>query len=204
MGEVELRGRRIKLRDWQEPDLEGFAYWLGPDHRWHELDGPYYPRPGPDEIQARVLAVRRGIETGDLPTPRTSLAIADLATDELIGRVVWYWQSQETDWLSLGITIFDPEHWSRGLGFEALGLWGDYLWYTMPAIVRLDLRTWSGNLGMIHLAEKLGFREDARFRKARLVGGTRHDSLGYGVLREEWRQRYPDGFAAHLAASGVP
>ena len=68
----------------------------------------------------------------------------------------------------------------------------------MPAIARLDLRTWSGNRGMMRLAEKLGYVEEARFRKARIVKGQFYDGMGYGVLREEWEQRYPNGFTQNL------
>ncbi len=49
---------------------------------------------------------------------------------------------------------------------------------------------------MTRLAVKLGYILEARFRKARIVKGAYYDGLGYGVLREEWRERYPDGFAA--------
>ena len=52
----------------------------------------------------------------------------------------------------------------------------------------------SGNHGMMRLAEKLGFLQEARFRKARIVRGEYYDGLGYGVLREEWRACYPEGF----------
>lgn len=70
----------------------------------------------------------------------------------------------------------------------------------MPELARLDRRTWSGNPGMQRLAEKPGYQLEARFRKARIVKGAFYDGLGYGVLREEWRARYPRGFAAALAA----
>jgi RimJ/RimL family protein N-acetyltransferase len=49
---------------------------------------------------------------------------------------------------------------------------------------------------MTRLAVKLGYTLEARFRKARIVKGAYYDGLGYGVLREEWRERYPNGFAA--------
>ncbi len=48
------------------------------------------------------------------------------------------------------------------------------------------------------LAEKLGFVEEARFRKARVVQGEEYDSLGFGVLREEWQARYPNGFGSQF------
>jgi putative hydrolase of HD superfamily len=51
---------------------------------------------------------------------------------------------------------------------------------------------------MMRLAEKVGYAEEARFRMARIVAGEYYDGMGYGVLRAEWEDRYPDGFAAHL------
>lgn len=128
--------------------------------------------------------------------PRQGLVIVDAETDALLGVVTWYWESEETNWLSVGISIFDPGSWGKGIGYDALGLWTDYLFDAMPEIVRVDLRTWSGNSGMMRLAEKLGFQEEARFRKARIVNGEYYDGMGYGVLREEWQARYPNGFAA--------
>ncbi len=189
-------GNKIALRDWREADLPALAAWLRPGHRWQELDGPYYPKPTEDEIPDVIAYYRQ--QSAAPPEPRTMLAIADRATEALLGIVTWYWESEETLWLSLGIVIYDDARWGHGIGYEALGLWGHYLFEAMPAIVRLDLRTWSGNTGMMRLAEKVGFREEARFRKARIVHGHYYDGMGYGVLRDEWTARYPNGFAASL------
>jgi putative hydrolase of HD superfamily len=49
---------------------------------------------------------------------------------------------------------------------------------------------------MMRLAEKLGYRQEACFRKARIVDGVHYDGLGYGILCEEWRARFPGGFSA--------
>jgi putative hydrolase of HD superfamily len=193
-----IPGQKIILRDWRDSDLEAYAYWLAPGRRWKELDAPYYPGPDLDEIPDVIAQKRALIARGHLPTPRNSLIIAARDTEALIGSVSRYWQSQETRWLSVGIVIFDPAHWRRGVGYEALGLWSDHIFHTMPELVRLDLRTWSGNTGMMRLAEKLGYREEARFRKARIVADEYYDAMGYGVLREEWEQCYPQGFAAHF------
>lgn len=78
------------------------------------------------------------------------------------------------------------------MGYEAFGLWTEYLFQKMPELVRLDLRTWSGNLGMMRLAEKLGYQREAVFRKARIVKGKYYDGIGYGILREEWETMYPN------------
>lgn len=46
--------------------------------------------------------------------------------------------------------------------------------------------TWSGNLRMMRLAEKLGLKKEAVYRKARIVDHTYYDSVSYGILRDEW------------------
>ncbi|MEM7125532.1 MAG: GNAT family protein [Chloroflexota bacterium] len=148
-----------------------------------------------------IEKIRGIIEEAKWPTPRKRLVIAEQVNEQLIGTVSWYWIGQETDWLAQGIVIFDESHWQRCIGYEAFGLWSQYLFDNMPQIVRLDLRTWSGNHGMQGLARKLGYQEEARFRNARLVDGEYYDGLGFGILREEWESRYPQGFAYHLFGS---
>jgi putative hydrolase of HD superfamily len=40
---------------------------------------------------------------------------------------------------------------------------------------------------MIKLAEKLGLKKEAVYRKARIEDGVYYDSISYGFLKEEWR-----------------
>jgi len=193
-----LEGSRIVLRDWEARDLEPLAAWLAPGHRWRTTDAPYFSDMTGDQIDAYVVGIRDRIRTGGLPVPRHSLVIAERDAGNLIGMVSWYWESQETNWPGVAIVIYDPECWGQGLGYKALGLWTDYLFRMLPEIVRVDLRTWSGNGAMMRLAEKLGYVEEARFRQARIVDDAYYDGMGYGVLREEWEARYPPGFATAL------
>ena len=65
--------------------------------------------------------------------------IADITTDTVLGTVSWYWLGEETNWLSVGLSIYDPVNWNKGLGYEALDLWSDYLLKANPALVRLDV-----------------------------------------------------------------
>lgn len=198
-GAICRQGVRLALRDWTERDLPTLEGWLQPGHAWQDLDGPYFGRPSSEELDRVLDRYRHAVGAGKLAVPRRELAIARLEDDRLLGRVNRYWQSRETHWLSLGITLFDPGAWGRALGYEALGLWSQYVLDTQPEVIRLDLRTWSGNERMIGLARKLGYVEEACFRKARIVGGEYYDAVGYGVLRDEWQALYPDGFAARLA-----
>ena len=197
-----LPGQRITVRDWIKAEIEPWLAAHEPGQAWQALDGPYYSRPAQQRLRERAERLREQIQTSEFPDPRQRLVIAGIRSNQLLGTVSSYWISQETHWLASGIVLFDEANWGQGLGYEALGLWHDYLWQTHPAIVRLDLQTWSGNHGMMALALKLGYREEARFRRARIVAGEYYDGLGYGILREEWATRYPDGFAASLRGSG--
>lgn len=186
MNQVHIVSKNIVLRDWTFEDLDLYKYWLEPQHEWHNLDGPYY-RVSADEAKIKIFHLRHSLEKNIFPDPRPQLVIADRKTNQLIGIVSSYWQSKETFWLSAGLTLFDPNSWGKGIGFEAAKLWVDYLFQHQKEIVRLDFRTWSGNVGMMKLALKLGFKEEARFRDARIVNEKYYDGLAYGILRSEWK-----------------
>lgn len=198
---MQIIGKRIVLRDWQESDLPIYQGWLSNDHQWMQFDGPYYVL-DESKVPEIIGRLRETVAAAAWANPRQRLAIADRATNAFMGMVSRYWESEETKWLSVGIAIYDPAHWGGGLGFEALGLWSDYILQEMPELVRLGLRTWSGNERMMRLAVKLGFVQEACFRKARIVRGEYYDSVGYGILREEWEGRYPQGFGAFLPQRG--
>lgn len=186
---MRIEGTRVLLRDFEIDDVAAYAHWNMPGHHWQEFDGPYYARPSADDVNDMAGKLRAAIESGVWPDPRMRLAIAHPQSNELMGVVTSYWESEETNWLSIGIVIFDERNWGGGIGTESLKLWVDYLFRARPEIVRLDARTWSGNTGMMALAKKLGFIEEACFRKARIVNGEYYDGLAYGVLRDEWESR---------------
>lgn len=203
---LRLQRENVILRDWRYEDLAIYEEWLQPGHQWQEADGPYEPKMTPVEIEEQIARISIVIESGDPPKPRRRLVIATAerpdgeasgAEEPMIGTVSAYWEQQASLSLNLGICIFDPAHWRRGIGYVALGMWTQYLFDELSEIVRLGLRTWSGNVGMVRLAEKLGFQEEMRLRQARIVNGDYFDGVGYGVLRREWESRYPGGFTGH-------
>ena len=68
----------------------------------------------------------------------------------------------------------------------ALKKWIKDCFIKYPEIERVGLTTWSGNQGMMRLAEKLGLILEGRLRKVRYYNGTYYDSVKYGILREEF------------------
>lgn len=186
---VRLSDGRVVLRDWRPADIPAYRQWLRPEHEWHRTNGPYYG--SPSEAEADRLATGQGTvaatDPAERPRPRRSLVVADPGSDALLGVASWYWESQETDWRRMGLVLYDPACWGRGLGTSALRLWTGYL-FEQTDTRRLDFATYSGNHGMLAIGRKLGFVEEGRFRKARPWQGVDHDSVVYGVLREEWVQ----------------
>jgi putative hydrolase of HD superfamily len=180
------QGKKIILRDWIEEDLATYAYWQTGEKNWMDYDAPYYPKLTTEKLQHRLIELKEQIKNKNWSSPRKKLVIANAKNNELIGTVSWYWQSEATNWKSIGIGIYNEAYWGKGIGYEALRLWIDYLFEISENLVRLDLRTWSGNQRMIQLAKKLGFKEEACFRKARIVNGAFYDSIGMGILKEEW------------------
>ena len=175
----------MKLRNIALQDLEEYAFWLQPHHAYHALNGPYFIKKSTDEIKEFIHSLQVAFENkNENPLPRKQMIID--STDQLLGEVGWNWKSQETNWMEIGIIIFDEGNWGRGIGSKALTLWVDQLFAEKPELVRLGFTTWSGNKGMIALAKKLGMKKEAVIRKARMVGDDYYDSLSFGVLREEW------------------
>lgn len=156
-----------------------------PGHRWQATNGPYFAPSTAEDAEATAARVRQAA-AGGVRKRALILPIVEAHDDQhLLGTVSRY-AIDETGWTAMGIAIWDPAQWGRRLGTEALRLWIEILFRTEPDLHRLDLRTWSGNLGMCRVADRLGFTLEARFREARLVDGTRYDSVGFGLLRSEW------------------
>lgn len=109
-----------------------------------------------------------------------------MVDNNFIGTVGSYWIDKNTNWLEIGIVIYNSDYWESGIGTEVFQLWIDYL-FKKDFVHRLGISTWSGNKRMIKLAQKVGMREEARIRQARSVNGQYFDAIKMGILKCEWR-----------------
>lgn len=175
----------IELRRLKIYDLEKYEYWKLPEHKYHSLNGPYFKNKNVSEIKEQIELLKRDLLNGKNVLDNVRVIVNE--TDEIIGEVSWYWKSEETYWLEIGIVIFDENFWNKGIGFSALKLWINEVFKEKTEIIRIGITTWSGNDGMIKLAKKLGMKEEARYRKARIVNGKYFDSVSYGILKKEWK-----------------
>ncbi|WP_414043427.1 GNAT family N-acetyltransferase [Macrococcus sp. EM39E] len=97
------------------------------------------------------------------------------------------WVSSETNWMEVGICIYNPEYWSGGYGNSVFQQWVDYI-FKNSDLHRIGISTWSGNIRMMKLAEKVGMIEEARIRDASIVEGQYYDAIKMGILRSEWEE----------------
>lgn len=170
---VTLRGRRPR-------DLPVLRRWLtDPDAEWRAWDAPYF------HAGATTASLRTYVDRlADLP-PHPDERVIDLD-----GQCVGMVNRSEEDppgggWWDLGILVYDPAHWGRGVGTHALALWVDATLRETDGHV-LTFTTWGGNERMIRAALRLGFQEAGRVREARVVGDRRYDSVRLDLLRTEW------------------
>lgn len=180
---TEIHGTHVILRNIVEADLSALWQMIYGDEspEWKKWDAPYYPLERVDFEQYEQQMTERLATKQDV----SSRLVITSKDGELIGTVSYYWEHEPSLWMEVGIVIYNPVYWNGGYGTEALKLWIDHLFASLP-LVRIGLATWSGNHRMIRCAEKLGMQMEARIRKARLYNGVHYDSIRMGVLREEW------------------
>lgn len=176
-------GQRINLRQF----VPGDGAWLAramAQGTWWRWDAPWEGPPTPGELK-RIPARVRTLARERIIPPRRM--VIETRAGVPIGTVSRYWADVRTQWLEVGVGIYAARYRGRGYGAEALAMWVDYLFESIP-VRRIGLRTWSGNPRMMRLARRLGFRQEAAFREAYLVGRRAHDRVAFGMLRREWQR----------------
>ena len=177
----------VTLRTRLAADLPELWRWMyaTPGAEWKRWDGPYF-HDEPEAVSLAEYTVKA--ESRPLNSDMQVIEIGGVAR----GTVTRHWEDpQAGGWLELGIVIYDPAYWSGGHGTQALRLWTALSFRETPAHV-ITLTTWSGNARMIAAGERVGYRECARIREARLWQGARFDSVKLDLLRAEWELHQND------------
>ena len=182
---VNIIGKKIKLAKATEAQLDELYYWRFEEEQQEakKWNGPYIPEAWLSKEQHR----KKWLEEDDIASGVPASLIIT-AGEKTIGYVGAYWIDRNTNWLETGIVIYDTDYWNGGYGSEAYRLWIGFL-FEFTELYRLGMSTWSGNERMMKVAERLGMKEEARIRKARVVKGQYYDAIKMGILREEWTAR---------------
>jgi RimJ/RimL family protein N-acetyltransferase len=133
-------------------------------------------RPSPEMVRAWLAA---GMFTE--PEARTFWVHAE---EERAGLIRLHDLEDETPMFDLRLRAFFR---GRGLGRQALRWLTRFVFTTMPGVERIEGTTRQDNVAMRRLFETCGFAKEAHYRRAwPAAGGERLDSIGYGILREDW------------------
>lgn len=184
---MEIRYRGIILRDMIESDIEDWIRWQTLDTEWMDWDGPDLEAPPFIEMEFRAeCSVLLGRPESGF-RHFFELATADgkhigMITSHLTGDDFNYLTRQEIEsgkkfYHTLGIVICESCNWNKGLGAQALTGFCKYL--LDNGKTELRLQTWSGNLRMVHCAQKIGFVEINRFAGNRYIRGNVYDGLTF-------------------------
>lgn len=171
----------IELRDMIESDIENYVRWFTVDTEWAYWDAPWEPLEPTTAEEERASWSEYYQQVRDLPDSVTRHKFEVVADGIHIGWVSRYddlgYMANPDHLPAVGIDLPEQSARSRGAGTEALRLFLDYLRDRgYPAVYT---QTWSGNLPMLRVAEKLGFREVCRKVGIREVHGERYDAVTF-------------------------
>ena len=186
---MELRNTKVILRPMRGEDIADRIFWETEDTEWQLWDGPWdYEGKSPEERaaaleQARALwEARVAAPAGPGPARRLEICLNAPGAPH-IGWLSAYpiddqcCISETGERCAVGLTIPGGAARGKGYGFAALCL---YIRYLLDCgVAEVYTQTWSGNVRMIALAEKLGFRLFLRKPGLRTVRGARYDGLTF-------------------------
>lgn len=179
---MKLVEKEITVRTVSEADLRPLwevAYGPQANLEWKQWDGPYFNDPILD-----WEAFRTGWGAHILDNPHSGVICYQ---DKIVGQINGYFEDGDLKrWLEFGLVIYDPQKWNGGIGTTASRLFIGYLFDLHPELPHIGYTTWSGNLRMMKLGEKLGMQKEAQIRQVRFWQGQYYDSVKYGILRDEF------------------
>lgn len=179
---IEIVGNKVVLKEATNKDIDELYFWKFEEKEQEakKWNGPYIP-------EEKIAKEEYRKDWGQEIFPNLPASLIIKCDGKAIGYVGSYWVDKNTYWLETGIVIYDSNFWNDGYGSESYQLWIDFL-FTSTDIHRLGMSTWSGNKRMMKVANKLGMKEEARIRDARMVSGEYFDAIKMGILRKEWEE----------------
>jgi RimJ/RimL family protein N-acetyltransferase len=179
---MELKGLNVFLRLYRESDLNLMSYFFSNEREWMDHDAPWekdQPFDRDQYIENKLIRLNND-DHHDLSFKRLEMFTRGGLH---LGWVSSYFANDQFEYdpkgknLGVGIVIVYKEFRSRGLGFEAMNLYLDFIKKSFHG--NLIIQTWSGNNKMMNLAVKLGFELIQTLKDHRLVNGKKYDGLTY-------------------------
>lgn len=180
-------GERVVLRDEPtETDPEDYFRWQNMEE-WEYYDEPWTPFPG--KVSREDWERRRRERQYKPPEPSATSHNWEVDTVEgrHIGWILYYNLDREAGCATIGICLAEEDIWEQGCGTEAVRLLTDHLFREM-GMAEVKTGTWTGNVRMMRVAEKCGFKETARrpHEAEVTVRGEPLVIVDFALPRAEW------------------
>jgi len=117
-----------------------------------------------------------------------AVAIVDAQDGRLLGTMQFYRSAPCIHGFELGYIIHDPADRGDGKASEAVRLFSDYLFETLPDFYRLQLIIEAWNVPSWKLAERCGFVREGLLRSAGFGSGDPADCFIYCRTRKDWHE----------------
>jgi len=178
-----LKGDLVILRDMIVSDIDDRIYWETIDTEWQNWDSPWENGHGFNEREYRERKLY-DIENIEKENIRYSFEICINNEEET--HIGWvsayhiddnYLYTKNMGKFTIGIDIPNENYRKKGYGTEAWNLYIDYI--LESGIGNIYTQTWSGNIPVIKLMEKLGFIEVDRKYFNREVKNMLYDSITF-------------------------
>ncbi len=170
----EIRTARLRLRPFEEEDVDAFAAFVGDPAYLHYL-GPEHP------------GVREFVTHNLLADPEREPGWVVCRDGDVVGSA--FLGIDVTSSSAEMAVLLAPSAWRRGVATEAcraLVAWA----FTERGIAKIVARADARNQASIHLLERLGLRREGTLRSQRpdREGHHAHEVM-FGLLREDWQRR---------------
>ena len=180
--------KQVVLRDMVQSDIEDYVKWFSTRMEWQKFDAPWEPVSLCEE-EERKSWTEYFDKTKDLNPDRTRCKFEIEWQGKHVGWVSCYnelsFVPYDDKTCAVGIDLADDASRGKGVGTAALKMFIDYLHGKGNNLIYIE--TWSGNLAMMRVAEKLGFQEAHRQYGARQVDGKAYDAITLWLSLFEWQ-----------------
>ena len=183
---MEIRGQKVFLRDLLKKDIEDRIRWETIEIEWMEWDAPWEMEEeelfNPEEY---ILLMNKRLSNKQDPN-RFRYGFQICINDKTRIHIGWinaysidenYCYTNGDGKLAIGIGIPDLDSRRKGYATEAWSLYIKYL--LQNGIEDIYTQTWSGNIRVIGLMNKIGFVECARDKNFRIVREESYDGLTF-------------------------
>jgi len=174
-----LKNDKVTLRHIKAEDIANYIHWTTVETEFMKWDAPWEWVEDPDPTE--FIEWRKSL----IERPSDYSLEIETSDGEHIGWVNSYDVDGDESKLAIGIDIPPLSARRKGFAYAALTLFMEYLFQTRDV---LYTQTWSGNVRMIALAEKLGFKEVRRLKDLRFVDGKNYDGLTFAITKTEFYQ----------------